>query len=362
MLDYFCQIEISAWDEKGVDWRIKYDDEIVESDFKKDLGLPLITLLNFDGIGSWVDSFPPSLLTQLANYEERFPSAVYSALWFVSRSKVAKELFESAPFLFWIVTELGIKNNWPHEFVEQLFGMKRVDILNHCSLPATRSFLKYLGKIKFKRMTKHNCSLWLNFIKKEYYLPLNHLSVIDFELINFILENPAMKDSKLVKNYQLNWDWRKFTEIFNDTYRLAYRLEKENILSMISRCNSLEKLLLLHDQLIVELNNISFQSVDLMEYPKPVISGNKDIVPIENSKELFAEGQMMNHCIYSYHNDVQKGKYSIYKVLSPERATLCIKIVPNGLHLLDQIKLRFNETPSKKTKEMVTQWLYRNMS
>ena len=64
-----------------------------------------------------------------------------------------------------------------------------------------------------------------------------------------------------------------------------------------------------------------------------------------------------HHCVASYHQRILAGRYYVYSVTAPERATLGIKLAANGEMTIDQLKLRYNGRPSSETQAMVEGWL-----
>ena len=92
------------------------------------------------------------------------------------------------------------------------------------------------------------------------------------------------------------------------------------------------------------------------DFPEPFIKGNKNIVHIKNYNNLCAEGRVMEHCVASYEKDIIQGYSCIYKVLSPQRATLEL-VKENDTFLIKQLKLKSNTTPSNSTYNYIDKWL-----
>lgn len=92
-------------------------------------------------------------------------------------------------------------------------------------------------------------------------------------------------------------------------------------------------------------------------YPPPPISGNGQIHPISHIDALLDEGEVMQHCVVSYIDDILKKRSYIYMMLEPERATITID--PSTYELQD-FKLRNNMEPSEESWNCVLKWLRRN--
>lgn len=128
----------------------------------------------------------------------------------------------------------------------------------------------------------------------------------------------------------------------------------------LTHCRSINELERIHNRYVDRINNhptnqdIKIKDVD---YPVPPIVGTEHIIPLTHSRELIREGKKQHHCVAMYHRLILKGTCYIYKVIKPERATLEIRITPNGKYHIAQLKLDKNEEPSMDTKEAVLQWL-----
>jgi hypothetical protein len=110
-----------------------------------------------------------------------------------------------------------------------------------------------------------------------------------------------------------------------------------------------------HAAMIKKLNNGAI-SKRILEFPKAPFVGTEYIQPVTTANELALEGKEMHHCVRSYLRDIFKGLVSVYRVMSPERATLSLERGPHGWRL-GQLKLQDNGTPSGETVEFVNAWL-----
>ena len=78
--------------------------------------------------------------------------------------------------------------------------------------------------------------------------------------------------------------------------------------------------------------------------------------PLQTTFALVRESRQMHHCIENYARRAHTGKYSVYRVLSPERATAGLRLW-GGLWVLDEIRGRQNAEVSARTLEGVLDWL-----
>ena len=47
-------------------------------------------------------------------------------------------------------------------------------------------------------------------------------------------------------------------------------------------------------------------------FPQPVLPGTGSIVPIQTTEDLFSEGQIMNNCVATYADQLEKGGSTMY--------------------------------------------------
>jgi len=68
----------------------------------------------------------------------------------------------------------------------------------------------------------------------------------------------------------------------------------------------------------------------------------------------------MQHCVASYAERIVRGKCSIYKILTPERATMEID-TSDFQPKISQVKLYKNGKPNQQTFEAVENWFSANL-
>lgn len=94
-----------------------------------------------------------------------------------------------------------------------------------------------------------------------------------------------------------------------------------------------------------------------LSLPDPPIEGTDTIVPITSKAALKLEGKEMKNCVASYVNKVTRGEMYIYKVLSPERATMSIVRNPDGSWRCNELALKCNKMVCIDTQAEVNTWL-----
>lgn len=92
-------------------------------------------------------------------------------------------------------------------------------------------------------------------------------------------------------------------------------------------------------------------------FPPPPLPGTDHIVPITIAAELRIEGRQQHNCVGSYAHMVESGKYYVYKVLQPQRATLSIRKGPGGTWYISELRCTCNQAVAKVTRNVVSDWL-----
>ena len=92
-------------------------------------------------------------------------------------------------------------------------------------------------------------------------------------------------------------------------------------------------------------------------FPAPPFPGTEHIVPLTSRDQLREEGMLQSNCVGSYGPSVRSGKYYIYRVLEPERATLSIRMGPDTNWRISELKGFDNVAVGKETRNAVSQWL-----
>ena len=91
--------------------------------------------------------------------------------------------------------------------------------------------------------------------------------------------------------------------------------------------------------------------------PEPPLPGTPDIVPLKEARQLREEGSVQHHCVGSYVNRVKQGQCYIYRILSPERATLALARGPDGGWGIEQLYRACNQPVGRATRQAVEAWL-----
>jgi len=342
----------------GITWQLKSKKrEQVLGLFSPPLA-PFELLSQREDCQDWYLAIPESIRNSIHKYRH----IDFALLYMMSHYRYAYELFISHPHLLWILLCEAKQNEWSEEKLVTIIGLPRKDILAECGLPGTKASVRLLAKFNFDRydMTAHAI------IKSVFALPsyerLNHHhQAINFRLAKLMVRHPILTRQTFIHSLKED-EWNShISTTLNDIFRLAGELEHMHIINDICDCKSNRDLITLHDWLTRRLNqrtmNQNYRNKFNVDYPPPPLEGTDTIIPITNGLALIKEGEDQRNCVATYHNDIERGEYYVYKVLSPERATLGFTLAYGQTLRVEQLYLKLNKKTSKETMKAVLDWV-----
>jgi len=359
-IDFIGTLTIEHWN-KGITWTLAINSTSETFSYLEQELVPLSFLLCQENIYQekcmeWYLAIPKEVRINLAPYQTH----EFAILYLVSHFRYAYELFVSHPTLFWLMLCTAKDGNFPENKVLALMGKPRKEILQFCGLPPTNSVLKLISKLKFSRFDEVSLENIRLINKIENYAQLNHLNQIGSIVLPLVHKFPELVNSHLITNVCLNNNQYAIEEIgetINDIKQMATTMRVTNIVVRIRQCGSFDDVEVLHNNLVARLNVMNFNGVMNIDYEEPPIPGNTFILPIINTESLFSEGVEQNHCVFSYHDEIVAGRYYVYKIIEPERATLGLFLDVGKQPEIDQLYLAGNLDVSPETRKTVMEWL-----
>jgi len=348
---------ISYWNE-GITWQLKSKTrEQVLGLFAPPLA-PLELLSQREDCQDWYLNIPEAIRTRIHDYRH----IDFALLYITSHYQYAYELFISHPHLLWLLLCEAKENEWTEEKLISIIGLPRKAILAECGLPATQASVRLLAKFNFERYDMTARSVIKSVFALSSHEKLNHHRyTINLRLTKLMVRHPVLTRQTFMHNLaEDEWNTHISTTL-NDVFRLADELDQANIINDICTCKSNSDLIELHDRLTRRLNRRmyaqNYRNKFDVDYPAPPLEGTETIIPIRNGLSLIKEGDDQRHCAASYHNDIVRGEYYIYKVLAPERATLGLILAYGQKPKLEQVYLKQNKEVSAETMKVVLGWL-----
>ena len=149
--------------------------------------------------------------------------------------------------------------------------------------------------------------------------------------------------------------------LIEDCQRMAAQLVIRDMMQRIGQCQDHNQLRRLHDRLVGQINRRKLADLPHVCYREPPFAGNEYIIPITTSAELMNEGRQQRNCVASYHSAIFNGRYYVYRITHPQRATLGLTLKPGCKPQLDQLKGFQNQAVSEQTNQIVLNWLAREI-
>ena len=355
ILRYNCEVAISPWD-KGISWTAMHDNMTNTHSWHEELGIPLSVLLTDKSAQSWVMTIPEPVRLAIDGYGLIYNKVLFSTLFLISRYEHAYEFFFNQPRIMWLILYHAKLNGWDEFYVADLLKRTRKNILAACGLPGRKSALNFLSKLSFRTFARFEYENIRSLLASTDYCKLNQLRQVNGEILSFLKEYPELYSSRFLLNYNDSMKLHMMRSDIIDIMRMARTLAINDIQRRICLCADQYALKKLHDKLVHLINKLEVVSLQDITYMLPPIKGSINIIPIISYKDLVIEGQVQHNCIKSYHDQIYIGRYYVYKVLSPERATLGLKIRSNGKWAIDQLRLCANRRPSESTVNYVQSW------
>jgi hypothetical protein len=93
-------------------------------------------------------------------------------------------------------------------------------------------------------------------------------------------------------------------------------------------------------------------------YELAPLANAEHMIQLSSFQALFLESHQQHNCTDTYRCDVSTGEYALFQVLTPERATLGLKLNPKKQrYQLDQLLLQNNQPVAPETRRAVRRWL-----
>ncbi|MBL4834577.1 MAG: hypothetical protein JKY26_11475 [Pseudomonas sp.] len=196
LLSHSCRIEVTPWS-AGISLYSHLPDETVLLEPFESVGLALSTLQQEPGAQVWLASVPSAIREQLVTLERLFGIYHFPALWLMSRSPVAAELFLTAPLLFFALLERarsGVLN------VDRLLGAMDEEplvLLRLAGLIDTHSCLRLLDALPVTSMCPEDLRVVRHFVSLPGWEQVNHCTVVDIPLLKQLIAEPALLGEEL---------------------------------------------------------------------------------------------------------------------------------------------------------------------
>jgi len=248
--------------------------------------------------------------------------------------------------------------------VRSLILKPRKDILAYFGFPRREAVVTLFEKLDPKFYTPA-LFFWLRkelFKRPELIRQLSFFPSINAGVLSLILSDYSkhMKFELLEDISTCEEEFESPLSYFKlrDIFRMQDALKQYSVDEKVPMLRRRTQIEAYHDMLVEKLNDIEDQV--MLEYPKSLLENvysDKIIIEkIEDSHELKAEGQFMNHCIFSYQQDLLKGYDFVARVIEPQRLTVHYREFMNNYRLM-QVRGKHNSDARDEVVEMIKDWL-----
>jgi len=354
LFGYPSYLTINSW-EQGIDWTLYVEGEEPEvRSYLTESAVPLSFIAVRKECNEWYNAIPNDIRDELL----RYPEMSFTLLYHVSSYSAAYELFISNPNLLWILLQFARSEKWDEAKVVELLNGKQVNILHACSLPNTRAAVKFIKNLSFDEYSTDQFKRIIEALDLPCYAKFNHNKSLDFSLLSLLVRFPVLLGSSLLNQYESLNGFYKTECLLRDIGRIAEMLNQvETVNISVRRSKNTNELRVLHDRLAYKLNQEIIEGLAERNFPEPPILGTDSIIPITGARELALEGKAQHHCVRSYEDPILNNEYYVYRVLTPERATLGLNLHEALPPSIDQILLSCNKPVSKETRNVIEAWI-----
>jgi len=348
----------------------------------------------------WRMTFPEGIIDALLIQEAMFSASVFPQIHLVAKYEAIAQMLLANHMVFRLIIRFAQQNQLSAREIDDFCKLKRAELLQRLGLPGTKATfknLRKLGQTSFGEVLSYqNYSAGFSFFLDEAplnYSPddvslyseeiihfdwsafnhsLSHLNSYPSEILCFLSRNPdwasvnllyclfdKASNSRAKANIKLLEDT---TALYLDYHELNRNVpeSRTRFFQCIRHARTMDDIQELHDDLTLKYNEkLGIKRAPNELYPPLPFPETEHIKAINSSNELYEEGFYMSHCVARYDIDIREGRYYVYKVLEPERATLGLRTLGDSWEI-DQLYKKYNEEVSLKTERVVNRWLSLN--
>jgi hypothetical protein len=329
---------------------------------------PARTAAAADGLRDYLARLPP----QAVSAARGVGYAHFPCLVLMSRFEEARQLWRTCPVLLWF---LGARVGEAHACDQEIIRLLRLPLkgLFRELFPGIESRgLTILRRIKGMSYALEDARIVRQLLRNQDFLARGtHVPVFVWSRLRetaadlcrdrFIMESGVFRNSLEYEPQSQGDDaYHRLVEYLTDSVRLGRRLGIVQPERAVCACATVEQIRRVHDRWSHQMNEratLTALGEKNEDFPTPPIPGTDTTIPIRTAMELHMEGREMHHCVFCHLPEIQAGEAYVYKVLSPERATLMIARSRHGGYRIEELRLACNAEPSQETVKVVERWM-----
>lgn len=313
------------------------------------------------------DALRASLPEPVAAALERFRTGQWRLLQLLAHDPSMVDLANDAPVLTYLVAQ-RLRGDVRLIRSASFGRRRRPDLLAWLGLPASRAMVRRLGRIEgtvVERVGWRTVVQVLGSDDPRVHRRLAHVTRVNVGVLA-LLSHPRLLDivtPGLLEQVASAPEERRRAVAGPELIQLLSMRRVLPHLRPIRKITSLEQLHQLHTESRRALQDIAQRARKLRQKgrhnfanpPLPGIPGR--IEPIDSPKGLVEESCVQRNCVDGYVDQVASGRTYIYRVLSPERATLSLIQGPRGEWRRGELLAKANRAVRPSTYAMVDAWL-----
>ena len=348
-------------DEFYAEYRMELDDDIPEDGEKSPYVVwwDKVEKQRREAKAEYLQPIPEAVLDAVADY----PCRHWHLLNLVSRCPGALDLVRSNPALAFCLASLWVFRNpapcRPLRSARSLIRKPQAEIAAWLGFPGTRSAVRVIRKLEARDCTIPNL-LALRQLFASHGKKLRHLPRIDSELLRLLTwEGDHCRFSvRFLHEMVSSTSPLEMSDsaYVRDVLWMRQYLGEGGALVVRSRL----QLSKMHDRCVDRMGRTDLRVLNHPPFPDPPLAPSNpflEMAPLQNEAELLAEGKIQRNCVGAYGRRVRTGKLFVYRLLSPERATLSVALARSGRWQLSEIKTSHNGKVGTETLEAVQYWV-----
>ena len=307
-----------------------------------------------------------------------FKSHQWNPLVFLSMKRRFYDLLKSSPVLAYLLANdehVRMMVFRKELMLDDMTGMKQVELLDLLGLPATKPFAQLFRKITpasaCPALTAilRRCATDTDSMKK-----MAHLQKINLGALTLLTREESIRQQitpQLLEEVSQNRSEAHYAATANrlsESIRWHQELRAGRPFPVLQSRKTLNAY---HEEISAAAQQY-FQTTaataraerqeslrKTLDEPfgKPPIPGTDTIQPLKTPRELITEGYAQHNCVGSYADLVRSGNCCIYRVLEPERATLSIIKISDGDWRISELYATCNKPVKSETRQAVKEWL-----
>ncbi len=319
------------------------------------------------------EQFRFSLPKRVAKIVEPFRTHQWAMLILLRYDPGAADLAEANPALAYFLAQ---KMRGDKQLIQSLkcSSMRQRDLLDVLGFEGSKKSVGLFRKVAATSITGDNWEAMVRLFEQELQRPkspLNHLTTINSGVMEILLDPVASRAAtpSLLEEVAIDKSERfrgRVVHMITSTMNMQQDLHAGQ---NWERFPSVERLRQVHEQVsenyrrrIRQMMDVSAHGSDSFRHP-PIPGIISKIEPITSPEALVDEGEEQGNCVASYASRVKEGRTFIYKVLSPQRATLSIVRSDAGSDWeIGELESKFNTEATTDTEALVQAWLDRHQA